>query len=160
MNDIVKEILKKADELDSKEKYDDAISLYDKLIHSGHKEARIFALRGYSKFKAKYYKRSINDFNKAIAIKDNVPTTYFYRARSKEEIGDLNGALEDYQKSAELDYDKSDVHINMGMIYEYLGDLGKAENEFRIVLRLDSTNKIAIESLKELKKNKMEKTKG
>lgn len=156
MNDYIQEILQKADEFDSIHKYDDAINLYDKLIQSGHKEARIFALRGYSKFQAKYYNDAIDDFSKAIDIKKNVPTTFFYRARSKEEVGDLSGALEDYKKSAKLDYDKTDVHINMGMIYEYLVDFKKAEDEYRIVLRFDSKNQIAMERLKEIKKEKME----
>jgi tetratricopeptide (TPR) repeat protein len=152
MNVFVQEMLQKADEFDSAYKYDDAIGIYDKLIQSGYSEARIFALRGYSKFKAKYHKSAIDDFNKAIDIKDDAPTSYFYRARSKEEIGDLPGALEDYNKSAELDYDKPDVHINMAMIYEYLGDMEKAESEYRIVIRFDSRNKIAIESLNEIAK--------
>jgi tetratricopeptide (TPR) repeat protein len=143
---LVRELIEKADRFDSMGKYDDAIDIYDKLIHSGHSEARIFALRGYSRFKAKCYKDAIDDFSKAIAIKGNVPTTYFFRARSKEEIGDLHGALKDYRRSAELD-DKPDVHINLGMIYEYLGELDKAENEYRIVLRLDSKNGIAITRL-------------
>lgn len=152
MEDSARNVIQKANQFESIGMFDDAISLYDRLLKSGHSDAKIFALRGYSKFQAKYYKDAIVDFSKAIAIKDNAPTTYFYRARSKEEIGDLSGALEDYQKSAELDCDKPDVHINMGMIYEYIGELQKAENEYRIVLKLDPRNKIAINSLNEIAK--------
>lgn len=154
MIELIKKTIQKADDFDSMGSHDEAIKLYDDLIGSGHQNARIYALRGYSKFKAGYFKSAINDLGKAIDMKNDVPTTYFFRGRAKEEIGDIHGALDDYKKSAELEFDKFDVHLNMGMIYEYLGRMDEAEHEYRIALKIDPKNTLAIESLMEIKKNR------
>ena len=155
MNCNIEKELQRADDLESLEKYDDSISIYNDLIKIEGNNARLFALRGFAKYKAKYFKDAIDDFSNAIKLKANVPTTLFFRARSKEEIGNLDGALKDYEECAKIDQDKYDIHLNMGLIYEYKGKLKKAKEKYQAVLNLDPTNEIALERLNKIKKHQI-----
>ena len=89
---------------------------------------RLFNRAG-KKYNEGNYKEAIKLFSKYI-IKysssgeyDYVDVAYFNRALSKSKIGDHNGAISDYTKAIEMNYEKlSDAYLNRSISKEKIGD--------------------------------------
>ena len=97
----------------------------------GEKYGRYYLFqRGLKKFNNGNYQGSIDIFSKYI-IKysssgeyDYVDHAYFNRALSKSKIGDHNGAISDYTKAIQMNYEKlSDAYLYRGISKETLGDI-------------------------------------
>lgn len=74
----------------------------------------------------------------------------FWKAVVLEQMGDLEGALEELGRVAELVPDAAGVHLKMGLIYERMGASGKAEEEFRRELEIDPESAEAARELESL----------
>ncbi len=64
-----------------------------------------------------------------LAIKYNrqpyLGEVYYHRGVSKEDLGNLEGALKDYKKAIELGYNERDVHFRANAILLKFGRLGE-----------------------------------
>ncbi|NNE37182.1 MAG: tetratricopeptide repeat protein [Gammaproteobacteria bacterium] len=84
-----------------------------------------------------HFDAAISDFNGALELKPefgeihvNIGNIYFIN-------DDYSGAVEEYTAAIEKETTKAHVaHINRGMAYEKMGDLGNAEQDYRIALEL------------------------
>lgn len=72
------------------------------------------------------YEESIEKFTEAIAEDPENPIFYYYRGAAFEKTGDLDKALEDYQKSVELKPDFILPTANIGKIYAKKKEFEKA----------------------------------
>jgi tetratricopeptide (TPR) repeat protein len=75
-------------------------------------------------------------------IKNN-KNVYFELARVFHLIGDLNDAINYYQKSLEFFGDDTGTYFNLGLCYYYKQDLPTSTTHFRRALELDPNNKPA-----------------
>ena len=92
--------------------------------------------RGLKKFQNGDYQSSIDIFSKYInkysSIEDNASYVYYMLAFSKSKIGDHNGAIADYTKAIEMDYEyPSYAYLNRGVSKETLGDIKGACSDAR-----------------------------
>ena len=97
--------------------------------------------RGLKKFKNGNYQSSIDIFSKYInkysSIEDNAANVYYMLAISKSKIGDHTGAIDDYTKAIEMDYQYgSYAYLNRGVSKGILGDIKGACSDVRISVSL------------------------
>jgi tetratricopeptide (TPR) repeat protein len=85
------------------------------------------------------WKQSIADFDYYIKQKPNDPYGYHYRGFSKIMLGNIDAAIEDTQKS--IDLDMKDIYLafrNLGMINIQLKDCKAAKENFELALEYNS----------------------
>ena len=97
--------------------------------------------RGLKKFQNGDYQNSIDIFSKYInkysSIEDNAANVYYMLAISKSKLGDHNGAIADYTKAIEMDYQYgSYAYLNRGVSKGILGDIKGACSDVRISVSL------------------------
>ena len=97
--------------------------------------------RGLKKFQNGDYQNSIDIFSKYInkysSIEDNAANVYYMLAISKSKMGDHNGAIADYTKAIEMDYQYgSYAYLNRGVSKGILGDIKGACSDVRISVSL------------------------
>jgi len=93
--------------------------------------------KGLKKFQNGDYQSSIDIFSKYItkysSIEDYAANVYYMLAFSKSKIGDHTGAIADYTKAIEMDYeDPSYAYLNRGVSKEILGDIKGACSDARM----------------------------
>ena len=73
----------------------------------------LFYQRGRAKYELKKYKEAIEDFDKAISIKDYVPKYYFYRGSEeyKNAVSYFSKYLETNPDDIEIQYEKKFAEI-------------------------------------------------
>jgi tetratricopeptide (TPR) repeat protein len=89
---------------------------------------------------------AIPHFRRAAAIRPSDPLSNINIAFYQLNHGDLSGALEQYKKAIEFTQDerlKADAFINMGNIYEQLGNLPDARKSFQAATDLRPRNERA-----------------
>ena len=103
--------------------------------------------RGLKKFQNGDYQSSIDIFSKYInkysSIEDNAAYVYFMLAFSKSKIGDHTGAIADYTKVIEMDYENgSYAYLNRGVSKEILGDIKGACSDWREAMKLGNISTV------------------
>ena len=93
--------------------------------------------RGLKKVQNGDYQSAIDIFSKYIkkysSIEDYAASVYYLLAFSKSKIGDHTGAIADYTKAIEMDYeDPSYAYLNRGVSKEILGDIKGACSDARM----------------------------
>lgn len=56
-------------------------------------------------------------------------------------------ALQEFNEAIKIDKDYADAHYNFGILLEFLGEKGKAKEEFEIAFRLEPENEFYIKKL-------------
>ena len=97
--------------------------------------------RGLKKFQNGDYQSAIDIFSKYInkysSIEDNAAYVYYMLAFSKSKIGDNTGAIADYTKAIEMDFEYSSyAYLNRGVSKETLGDIKGACSDWREAMKL------------------------
>ena len=96
-------------EYESGEDLDRAILYFTRAIEVNPNEAQAYLSRGFNKYENGEYKDAFEDIDKSIELsaeyKDYFDSEYAYylRAQAKEKLGDLEGAIEDYEVISEND---------------------------------------------------------
>jgi Flp pilus assembly protein TadD len=108
-----------------------AISLYDEALKESPDDCDIISDRGVAHLHAKDEKNCFIDLNRAIELQPNYSYRYACRAYAKKNFGDLNGAIEDYEKAVELDPDDAIAQNNLGMLLEEKGYQKEAKEKFK-----------------------------
>jgi len=120
----------KAHEALKKGEIDRAILLYTEALLAAPDDCNILSDRGVAFLHKKDQLRCLADFNKAIALDPNYSYRYASRAFAKQNFGDLDGAVVDYQKAVELDPDDAVAHNNLGLLLEQQGYQKEAQQRF------------------------------
>tara|TARA_Y100000589_G_scaffold322134_1_gene354580 strand:+ start:235 stop:1083 length:849 start_codon:yes stop_codon:yes gene_type:complete len=77
---------------------------------------------------------AINYFTKALQNDPNDFFIYYQRALARYENGDINGSIEDYTKSINLNPFNREAYNNRGVAYSILGEYKKAISDFNNAL--------------------------
>ena len=108
-----------------------AISLYNEALKESPDNCDIISDRGVAYLHAKDEQNCFTDLNRAIELQPNYSYRYACRAYAKKNFGDLDGAIEDYEKAVELDPDDAIAQNNLGMLLEEKGYQKEAEKKFK-----------------------------
>lgn len=117
-----------------------ALSDFDQLIATDSTIATYFQMRGASKTMLGKYKAAMSDYNKAIELAPTESWFYNNRAWLKSRVfQDLDGAIQDYEKSLEQDSTYTSSMIQLGKLLEvYKKDKEKAKYYYEQVLAIDT----------------------
>lgn len=118
---------------------DRAILLYTEALNAAPDNCDILTDRATAFLHKKDKLRSMADFNKAVSLDSNYSYRYAARAFAKQNFGDLDGAVADYEKAVALDPDDAVAHNNLGMLLEQQGYKKEADERF---VRADKLSKM------------------
>lgn len=124
-----------------------AIRWLDDLIAQDATRPEAFDERGWSYFQLNQFTQAIEDYDKAIALKNgcadyHAKRGFAYNMRSVLRGGslfDTQGALDDFQKAIELNDNLADAHAGLGFTYLLINDKEKAYASFKKSKRLMGT---------------------
>ncbi len=85
-------------------------------------------------------KKKVNLAKKYIALNLNYAETYFKRGTLHVEMGTFGQAVEDFDRSIELDPTKPDVFNNRSYVHLKLNNFVKAINDSSAAIKLDPNN--------------------
>lgn len=107
-----------------------AISLYTKALEESPNHVDIISDRGVAYLNLNQKKECFEDLNRAITLQPDYAYRYACRAFAKKNFGNLEGAVEDYEKAIKLDPSDEIAHNNLGLLYEQKGYKDEAEKRF------------------------------
>jgi Flp pilus assembly protein TadD len=134
MNDSQRRL---ADGMVDRGEYSQAGDIYSQMLEACPSDPHLLALRGYTFYREGRSADALADFNAALALKPDAPNTLFLRAKCKEMLNDLDGAVADYRRVVALAPATADAHSGIAMIYEYRGDLDSAKREHEAARKID-----------------------
>jgi tetratricopeptide (TPR) repeat protein len=94
------------------------------------RRGRLFRIR-------KEWRKAISDFDAALAIKPDAPTTLFFRGTCRAELGDFDGAIADLERCIQIQPRAADAYWEIAAIHDFRGSLGAAISSYRKAFELD-----------------------
>ena len=137
-----------------------AIELYSKALIESPNDCNIISDRGVAYLHLNNKEFCLKDLDLAIQLQPDYAYRYACRAYAKRRFGDLDGAVEDYEKAVELDPEDSIAHNNLGLIMEERGYQKKAEKRFERADKLTKMENNLLDVIDELDEKPEEETKS
>jgi tetratricopeptide (TPR) repeat protein len=142
-NDSWKPLAEQADTAIADGKYADAIATLDEAIKLNPNVPALFHKRGLAKLEShnrQSYDSALQDLNVAINEDANLLEAVLDRAAVRIELGQFQGAIDDYDALIKAGKDTDKVHYGRGLAKYYAGDYNEAQSEFEKILDNDSSN--------------------
>lgn len=111
-------------------KYSEALTNFDKALAENPYDASCISDKAVALFHLDKKMEALALLDHAQKLEPNNPYRYSSRAFIKDALGDLQGAISDYQKAIELDPDDMVAYNNLGLIEEKLGYKEAAKKKF------------------------------
>lgn len=115
---------------------DEAIHLYTLALEENPGHPDIYSDRGVAYLHKQDKAMCMLDLDKAVEIQPNYAFRYACRAYAKNNFGDIDAAIIDYELALELDPEDAVAHNNLGLLLEQKGYKLEAEKKFRQADRL------------------------
>ncbi|WP_143090813.1 tetratricopeptide repeat protein [Thermoflexibacter ruber] len=112
-------------------KYELALQSFEKALKEQTYNATIISDKAVTLFHLNRKLEALELLDQAQNLEPNNPYRYSSRAFIKEALGDLAGAIEDYQKAIALDPEDMVAYNNLGLLEEKLGYKQAAEQKFK-----------------------------
>ncbi|MGB5959147.1 MAG: tetratricopeptide repeat protein [Coleofasciculaceae cyanobacterium] len=112
-------------------------ALREYLNPSMKKWGKSFLDGGIIKYQAQNYQDAITEFSIAIEKAPNLANAYSYRGQAKAELGDIEGAILDYNQLLLIQINNSDGYYNRGNAYYKLEDYEAAIQDYNQTLKIN-----------------------
>ena len=122
---------KQADEALKNGDIEKSIELFTKALIESPNDCNIISDRGVAYLHAKQKEKSLADFDLAIKLQPDYGYRYAARAFAKNNFGDIDGAILDYEKAVELDPEDAVGYNNLGLLLEQKGYQKEADDRFK-----------------------------
>jgi tetratricopeptide (TPR) repeat protein len=133
-------VLSQAKEKITKQEFDEAIALLDKLLAS-NPSADAFNVRGIAFFETQKFDQAIKNFNEAIKL-DNAQYKFFYnRGNAYQAQKNMEEAVQDYEKALSLKSDVYQIYFNKANALASLNRQKEAITDYGNALLLDDQDK-------------------
>jgi predicted Zn-dependent protease len=119
------------------EKNDEALALANEALTLFPEEAHFHALRGDVRLINKQYDMAVTNYNRAIIRHDNFFYYHLQRGIAKHELGQIDSAMVDLERSLEL-MPTAPAHFTLGEIKEQRGQTDEAIGHYKIVAKSGS----------------------
>jgi tetratricopeptide (TPR) repeat protein len=114
----------------------DSMTLFSDMIEKNPDAGLAYNNRGNLRMEQEDFEGAIEDFNKAIELKDT--NAHYNRGILRLRLGDYQNALDDFNLAEQnLRVDKAKVLYNLGITKLNLGDFRGAEEDFSGVIRIN-----------------------
>ena len=124
------EHMKKGTDLIRHDKFDEAITEFNKVIETNPKSAPAYYNLGFAYDKKGDLAKAISYFSKAIEADPTLADAYYNRGFAYYKKGAFDNAITDYNKVIEISPASADAHYVLGLAYSQKGDLDKAISEY------------------------------
>jgi tetratricopeptide (TPR) repeat protein len=100
---------------------------------------------GITKYQERSYQDAIKEFDNAIINAPNLADAYSYRGQAKAELGDIEGAILDYNQLLLIQLKNSEGYYNRGNAYYKLEDYETAIQDYNQTLKINPQFSLAYE---------------
>lgn len=135
--------------------FEDAIYWYSRVLAIDAADAEIHSERGVAYFHLGQMQKALEDLTRARDLEPANPYRYSSRAYIRDAMGDLEGAIADYEQAIKLDPDDAVALNNLGMLEEKRGYHAKAKTLFEFADTLDRDANA--EGLKDMRPTNMQR---
>ena len=133
------------------DKYDEAIPFYQKTIELDPEYNYAYYRLGIAFYYQKRYNEAKEKFQKVIKLKEDDIIYYrLYRADTLRFLGDIKGAIKDYEEVITRDPKNSYALNRLGLLYYTQGNNDLAEENYRKALKVNYRDDWAYENLGDL----------
>ena len=131
---VVRDIAVRADALDEADDLPGAIDEISKAVEIDPHSPVLRSRRGMLYYFSEEWQLAIQDFDLAIEAQPDFVLTMFFRGRAKSELGDLDGALRDFEEVVRRQFAEAvrkkeqvaDAYYEIGTIHQRRGELQRA----------------------------------
>jgi tetratricopeptide (TPR) repeat protein len=124
-------LLRKANEFYDKKNYQNSITTFEELLKIDKSNPDYFEKIGMCYFHSRNLILCLKNLNKAQKLDPNNPFRYSSRAFVKNGMGDVDGAIEDYNIAIHLDPQDAIAHNNLGLLQEKIGFDKQAKSSYK-----------------------------
>lgn len=141
---------KKAQELLDEQKFDKSLIAFNKALKLDPNHPDILSHRGVLYLHMNQKKKCFEDLELSLRLDKDYSFRYAALAYAKDYFGDLDAAIELYQKAVAVDPEDAISHNNLGLLMEKQGYQKKAKDNFEKADRLAEIQTDMINKLDEL----------
>ena len=120
-----------------KDKYQEAITHYDRAIDINHQFAAAYNNRGFAKSRLDRYEDALADYNEALRINPQLADAYYNRGFAKFRLDRYEDALADFDQALRINPQLADAYSNRGLAKGKLGKYEEAIVDFTEALRIN-----------------------
>lgn len=118
-------------------RYDDALILYDNIIHLKPKWSLPYNDRGLTYADKEQYERAISDYLKALKIDPRFCEAYYNLGISYYKTRQYDKAIASYDKAIEIKPQLCEAYLNRGLVFEDKGKYEKALSDYNIAIEIN-----------------------
>ena len=123
--------------LGEKKRYDDAITLYGKIIELKPDWDWPYNNRGNAYKRKGEYDRAISDFNEALEINPRLAEAYYNRGLAYNEKGEYDRAISDFNIALEINPRLAEAYNDRGLAYKGKGEYDRAISDYNEALEIN-----------------------
>ena len=146
-SEVAKAAVSRSDQLEEDGDLDGAIAVLGDAIRQDSTDPLLAALRGRLFRIRKEWRKAIADFDTALAMKPDAPTTLFFRGTCRAEVGDFEGAIADLENVIRLEPESADAYWELGIIHRFRRDLDRAIAAYKKAFALDPNRYAGLEEM-------------
>ncbi|MDF1663279.1 MAG: protein kinase [Planctomycetota bacterium] len=121
-------------------KYQDAITIFDKIQSTKQNHKMMFTFRGLSYLMLKRFENAFSDLNLALSYDPLDAKAFHYRGLCYEQCKDFKKAFDDYSRSLELNRDQVHVYVRRALIWDGPKKFDNALRDLEKAISLDPKN--------------------
>ena len=143
---------KKAQELLDEQKFEKSLVAFDRALEIDPNHPDILSHRGVLYLHLNQKKKCFDDLELSLRLDDNYGYRYAALAYAKDYFGDLDTAIELYEKAVQVDPDDSISYNNLGLLMEKRGYQQKAKENFERADKLSQIEDGMLHKMEELER--------
>lgn len=121
---------KRAQDYIDEQKYDKALKAFNEALKKAPNHPDILSHRGVCYLHMNQKKNCLDDLLLSLKMQPDYSYRYASLAYAKDFFGDIDGAIEAYEKAIELDPEDAVAYNNLGLLQEKKGYQQKAQRQF------------------------------
>lgn len=121
---------KKAQDYIDAQKYDKALKAFNEALKKAPNHPDILSHRGVCYLHMNQKKNCLDDMLLSLKMQPDYSYRYASLAYAQDFFGDIDGAIESYEKAVELDPEDAVAYNNLGLLHEKKGYQQKAQRQF------------------------------
>ena len=133
----IAQLFSQAEFLRGHKRYDEAITLYEKILEVKPDLANVYINRGAVYYEKRQLDQALTDFDQAITINPRIAEAFINRGLVYSEKGQLDRALADCEQALTINPKFAEAFTNRGLVYSKKGQLDRALSDYDKALAIN-----------------------